>query len=131
MDVLADEHVPSVVITTLRSNGHDVVEANDVFGESTDDEHLLRYAGENDHVLVTHDRDFAGRLSRTVDHAGVVVYTDANYLRDEPEDAVRTLERVLAHYSGSEAKAHPFTGADEADNSEQPTGNDPPDIPTI
>jgi predicted nuclease of predicted toxin-antitoxin system len=104
MGVLADEHVPSVVITTLRSNGHDVVEANDVFGESTDDEPLLRYAGENDLMLVTHDRDFAGRLSRTVDLAGVVVYTDANYLRDEPEDAVRTLERVLAQYPPAELR---------------------------
>ncbi|QLH77983.1 hypothetical protein HZS55_12035 [Halosimplex rubrum] len=60
MAVLTDEHVPSVFITTLRSNGHEVV------------------------------------------HAGLVVYTDANYLRDDPEDAVRTLERVFAHYPPEE-----------------------------
>jgi len=102
MAVLTDEHVPSVFITTLRSNGHDVVEANDVFGEATDDEYLLQYAGENDHVLLTHDRDFAGKLRQTVDHAGVVVYTNANYPRDEPEDAVRTLEHIFAHYPPEE-----------------------------
>lgn len=102
MGVLTDEHVPSVFVTTLRSNGYDVVEANDVFGEATDDEHLLQYCGTNGHVLFTNDRDFAGALCQTVDHAGVVVYTDVNYPRDEPEDAVRTLERVFAHYPPDE-----------------------------
>jgi hypothetical protein len=29
---VTDEHVPSVFVTTLRSSGHDVIEANDVFG---------------------------------------------------------------------------------------------------
>jgi len=102
MGILTDEHVPSVFITTLRSNGHEVVEANDVFGEDTDDERLLRHAGENTHLLLTHDRDFAGQLHETIDHAGIVVYTDANYIRDEPESAVRTLEGVFAHYPPAE-----------------------------
>jgi len=81
-----------------------VVEANDIFGEATRDEALLRYCGENDCVLLTHDRDFAGRLGTSVDHAGVVVYTDANYVRDEPEHAVRTLERVFTHYPPEELR---------------------------
>lgn len=99
MSFLTDEHVPRVFITTLRSNGYEVVRAKDVFGEATDDEGLLRYAGKNGFVLVTHDKkDFAGRLSDAVNHAGIVVYTDANALRDDPEGAVRTLDRVLAHY---------------------------------
>ena len=102
MSVLTDEHVPSVFITTLRSNGHEVVEANDVFGEATNDERLLRHAAENSHLLLTHDRDFAGTLHETSDHAGIVVYTNANFLRDEPESAVRTLERVFTHYPPAE-----------------------------
>ena len=102
MGVLADEHVPSVFITTLRSNGHEVIEANDVFGEATDDERLLRHAAENDQLLLTHDRDFTGRLHETIGHAGIVVYTDANFLRDEPESAARRIECVLAHYPPAE-----------------------------
>jgi predicted nuclease of predicted toxin-antitoxin system len=103
MAVLTDEHVPRVFITTLRSNGYEVVEATTVFGEGTDDKRLLRYCGENGLLLVTHDKkDFAGGLGEQVDHAGIVVYTDANYLRDRPENAVRTLERVLAHYPPAE-----------------------------
>jgi predicted nuclease of predicted toxin-antitoxin system len=98
MGILTDEHVPRVVITTLRSNGHKVVEANDVFGEATDDAQLLRYCSEHDYVLLTHDRDFAGALSESIDHTGIVVYSDANFLRDCPEDAVRALERVFRYY---------------------------------
>jgi predicted nuclease of predicted toxin-antitoxin system len=103
VSVLTDEHVPSVFITTLRSNGHEVVKAREAFGEATDDEQLLQYCGENGHLLVTHDKtDFAGSLADGVDHAGIVVYTDANYLRDDPESAVRTLERIVSHYPPGE-----------------------------
>jgi len=49
-------------------------------------------------VLITHDeKDFSGNVAETIDHQGIVIYTDANFLRDEPETAVRTLERVLDH----------------------------------
>lgn len=99
MGFLTDEHVPRVFVTALRSNGYTVVRAKDVFGEATDDERLLRAAADDGHLLVTHDKkDFAGTVGDSVDHAGVVVYTDANWLRDEPEQAVRTLDTVLTHY---------------------------------
>ena len=99
MALLTGEHVPRVFITTLRSNGYEVVEARAVFGKATDDEELLRYSGDHGHLLITHGRkDFSGELSDTVEHAEIIVYTDANYLRDDPEGAVRTLERVLSHY---------------------------------
>jgi predicted nuclease of predicted toxin-antitoxin system len=102
MAILTDEHVPRVVITTLRSNGHEVVKANTVFGEATNDAQLLRYCREHEHVLLTHDRDFAGDLSETIEHAGIVVYSDVNFLRDCPEDAVRALERVFRYYPPEE-----------------------------
>lgn len=99
MQLLTDEHVPRVFVTTLRSNGYEVREAKAALGAATNDEQLLRYCGENDYLLVTHDKkDFAGDLRKRVDHAGIVVYTDGNYLRDDPEAAVRTLERVFAVY---------------------------------
>nr|WP_133304674.1 hypothetical protein [Halonotius aquaticus] len=54
-------------------------------------------------IFCSHDKkDFAGDLQETVTHAGIVVYTDGNYLRDDPEAAVRTLERVLAAYPPDE-----------------------------
>jgi len=100
-----DEHVPSVFITTLRSNSYDVVRATDVFGEGTDDRDLLQFCAKEDHVFITHDKkDFSGTLGETIDHAGIVIYTDPVFLRRDPEGAVRTLERVFEHYSPEELR---------------------------
>jgi predicted nuclease of predicted toxin-antitoxin system len=105
VSVFTDEHVPSVFITTLRSSGYEVVKANEVFGEATDDEQLLQYCGKKGHLLITNDKkDFAGSLSEFVNHAGIVLYTDANFLRDEPEGAVNTLDRVLSCYPRDELR---------------------------
>lgn len=95
-----DEHVPSVFVTTLRSSGYEVVRANDVFGEGTDDSRLLEYCAEEHLVLVTHDKkDFGGAIGDAVDHAGIVIYTDPVLLRRTPGKAVRAIERVLEYYS--------------------------------
>lgn len=103
MRFLTDEHVPRVFISTLRSNGHDVLRANDAIGEGTDDEQLLEFCSDDGRVLVTNDKkDFSGPLSDGVDHDGIVVYTDPNVLRDDPESAVRAVERVLSHYPPAE-----------------------------
>ena len=98
-----DEHVPSVFITTLRSNGYNVVTATDVFGEATDDAELLNFCGENTHIFITHDKkDFSGELGDSIDHAGIVIYTDPVFLRDEPGSAVRILERIVESYPPAE-----------------------------
>lgn len=77
--------------------------AQDVFGEATDDRELLAHCASGEYVLVTHDKkDFGGATGQSVQHAGVVIYTDSNFLRNEPETAVRTIERVLEHYPPSE-----------------------------
>lgn len=94
-----DEHVPSVFVTALRSNGYTVVRANDVFGEGTVDADLLEYTAENDHVFVTHDKkDFSRPLAEAHNHAGILIYTDPVFLRDSPTRAVRLIERIFEFY---------------------------------
>lgn len=44
ISLFTDEHVPSVFVTTLRSSGYEVVRANDVFGEATNDRELSNTA---------------------------------------------------------------------------------------
>lgn len=86
-------------MTTLRSNGYTVVTANDVFGEETDDRRLLEYCAEEGHTLVTHNKkDFGGDLGETINHAGIVIYTDPVVLRSRPATAVRVLELVFEQY---------------------------------
>lgn len=98
-----DEHVPSVFITALRSNGYTVTKAKEVLGAGTDDRHLLEYCGTNGDILITHDKkDFGGTVGKAVDHVGIVIYTDPLFLRTEPEQAVRTIEQVLDQYPPTE-----------------------------
>ena len=97
---LTDEHVPSVFITTLRSNGHTVLTAKDIFGEETDDQELLHYCSKHDYVLITHDKkDFTKDLGNIPNRAGIMIYTNPVFFRDLPEEAVRTIERVFEFYS--------------------------------
>jgi len=96
---LTDEHVPSVLVTTLRSHGHSVVRANDVFDEATEDSRLLEYCAAEGTLLVTHDKkDFGGTTGENIDHAGIVLYTDPVPLRDDPSRVVRTIETILDQY---------------------------------
>jgi predicted nuclease of predicted toxin-antitoxin system len=102
---LLTEHVPSVFVTMLRSKGHEVRRPIEELGEGTDDRELLEYCAENGATLLTHDKkDFAGETEATVDHDGTVIYTDANFLRNRPEEAVRMLERAFNHYPALERR---------------------------
>lgn len=97
---LTDEHVPRVFVTALRSSGHEVLRANDEFGEGTEDQALLQFCAEAGRLLITNDKkDFAGKLAASIHHSGIIVYTDPNLPRDDPETTVRAIERVLSHYS--------------------------------
>ena len=50
-----------------------------------------------------HDmKDFGGDLGHTIEHAGLVIYTDPVFLRDSPAKAVHTLERVLTPHTADE-----------------------------
>ena len=101
--ICTDEHVPSVFVTTLRSNGYDVIRANDVFGEGTNDRQLLGYCGEHNRILITHDKkDFGSTIGEEVAHTGIIIYTDPIFLRRNPETAVRTVDRIFEHYPQKE-----------------------------
>lgn len=101
----SDEHVPSVFVTTLRSNGYEVVTAKDVFGEETDDRRLLEHCAEENHIFVTNDKkDFTNDFADEINHAGIIIYTDPILLRSEPDKVVRTLERILDLYPPEELR---------------------------
>jgi predicted nuclease of predicted toxin-antitoxin system len=68
-----DEHMYRPVAEGLIARGYHVTMAADVGMKSKDDdtEHLP-YAAENDLILVTFDRPFAGRAQSRDDHPGVI-----------------------------------------------------------
>ena len=55
-------------------------------------------------LFVTHNKKDFGTVETDLS-AGIIVYTDSNLLRDEPELAVRTIERILDAYPPSELRS--------------------------
>jgi hypothetical protein len=71
-----DEMMPRATANGLIERGIDVIMAVDVdmTGKDDDTEHLP-YATENNRVLVTLDRPFAGRTTARTDHGGLICWT--------------------------------------------------------
>lgn len=101
--VLADEHVPSVFTTTLRSNGFDVTAAQARYGQGSVDATILDDCENEGLVVLTNDRDFV-RMADERPHAGVVIYTDRRFLLEEPIEAVEAFARIARHYTPDEMR---------------------------
>ena len=95
LSFLSDEHVPTVVVTTLRSNGYTVVPVKDRFEEGTSDQRLLEHATDDGLVVFTNDRDFV-RHGHEMDHAGIVIYTTQEL---QPGSVLLGIERIDGHFS--------------------------------
>jgi hypothetical protein len=95
---LADEHVPRVFLTTLRSSGYTVERAQDRYGQRSIDETILDDCRDDGLAVLTNDRDFV-RLGEERDHAGIVMYTDRNRLLDAPLEGVGAVDRINRYYS--------------------------------
>lgn len=91
--LLTDEHVPSVAVAALRSEGSSVTTARERFGERTVDPELLVATDELERTILTNDRDFV-RLHETVEHSGIVIYTTQSLGSDQ---FVRGLSRIDAY----------------------------------
>ena len=71
-----DEHMPRSVARELEKRGIEVIRAVevDMEGKNDDTEHLP-FAAQQQAVLVTRDRPFAGRTQKHTDHAGLICWT--------------------------------------------------------
>jgi len=87
--LLADEHVPSAVITALSSNGFDVLAvARECAG--IDDDAVLSLAVKERRIILTNDRDFAA-LADQRDHAGILLYAQST---PDPGNVTRVVRRI-------------------------------------
>ncbi len=72
-----DEHMPRIVAEKLLENGIEVILAVDVdMTQKDDDTEHLPYATQNDLVMVTFDRPFAGRTAQRTDHSGLICLSE-------------------------------------------------------
>ena len=60
MRLLADEHIPPVVISALRGEGHDVAAVGNELESGASDTTLLEYARDTDRIIVSEDTDSRG-----------------------------------------------------------------------
>lgn len=93
--VLADEHVPTPVVSVLKSLGNDIVRSKAVLPEGADDQQLLEFARQNNRVIVTADKQFTVIDGDVVtDHAGVV-YVDQSALQTRPADVAEGVTQIF------------------------------------
>jgi len=88
-----DEMMMGKVAKQLQERGYSVIRAVEVGMTQKDDltEHLV-YATQHELVMVTFDRPFAGKASKTTEHAGLVCLPG-------PQDAVGTVVKLLAQFA--------------------------------
>jgi len=66
-----DEHIPTAVVNGLRQRCVEVISTPDAGNLSASDEVQLKYATENELVVVTQDDDFLTLVASSTDHKGV------------------------------------------------------------
>jgi predicted nuclease of predicted toxin-antitoxin system len=99
-----DEHMPRAVADGLRSRDIQVIMAVDVEMEGKADDEHLRYATEQNTVLVTRDKPFAGRIMSQADHAGLICWTGEKDI----SGMVRRLSEFAEQNTAEEVKGRVF-----------------------
>lgn len=94
MKILADEHVPPAIVTTLRADGHDVTTVGDAVDFGSSDSALLDFAIRTDRIILSEDTDFLGAdPDLSGPHPGVLS-VDTNAEPGQIAAAVRRIERL-------------------------------------
>jgi hypothetical protein len=102
-----DEHMPRTVAETLIKQGVDVILAVDVgMVQKDDDTEHLKYAAENELVMVTFDRPFAGRTMSRTDHKGLICLSES--IRSDVGGQVRLLSDFAASHMSDEVIGQVF-----------------------
>ena len=103
-----DEHMPRPVAKGLVERGYEVVMAIDVdmAGKDDDTEHLSFSTEEEDMVMVTFDRPFAGRTMSRTDHSGLVCLSES--LRHDIGGMIQQLAAFADTYAKEDVAGRVF-----------------------
>lgn len=96
MNFLVDENIHRAVIDYLRTKGHDVVSASEIYGQYQDEE-LVEIAAREHRIIVTSDNDFGTLVFYYHRHPpGVVLFRLADA---SAEEYLRVLELLYTENS--------------------------------
>ena len=90
-----DEHVPRAWVSALESNGFSARTLPPERVGETEDEALLRWSADAERTLITNDRDFL-ELDRTVEHHGIVMYSNQSLPAGDVARGIRRLDTQFA-----------------------------------
>lgn len=101
-----DEMMPRPVAAAVADRGYEVVMAidSDMVGKDDDTEHLP-FATQNQAVLVTRDRAFAGRAIQNSNHAGLICWTGA---QNDIGGMIRALVEFAEQHSPEDVSGHVY-----------------------
>ena len=88
--VIADEHVPRVVVKELRANGFEVAWIDEGYELGKEDHDHVEESARTGAAIVTNDTDFLS-IADQYDHAGVIMVTDQ---RMDVATFVRGMKRI-------------------------------------
>jgi predicted nuclease of predicted toxin-antitoxin system len=91
--LLLDMNLSPALGTLISQYGHDVLRRSEVGDQRASDLTILRWAREHDHVLVTHDLDFAAILAETDATAPSVIQVRRPARRDVAAVATPPIRR--------------------------------------
>ncbi|MGZ8846186.1 MAG: DUF5615 family PIN-like protein [Pyrinomonadaceae bacterium] len=94
MKFLFDHDVPDETAYGLVAMGHEVLKLRELMSPQTPDEDVLRFAGEQDYVLITCNRDDFVAAAQVVPHAGLIVLIRRGARVRERVALLRLLDRA-------------------------------------
>ena len=101
-----DEHMPRAVAEALEKRGITVIMAVDSeMVEKDDDTEHLPFATQQQAVIFTRDKPFAGRTAKRTDHAGLICWTGAD---DDIGGMIRVLSAFAEKYSPGDVAGQVF-----------------------
>ena len=94
MKLLFDHDVPDDTAYGLSAQGHEVFRLRDLIDPQTPDYEVLRYAAENDYVLITCNRDDFLAAAKTISHAGLIILIRRSHRIRERVALLRLLDKA-------------------------------------
>jgi len=92
--LLFDHDVPDDTAYGLSAQGHEVFRLRDLIDPQTPDYEVLRYAAENDYVLITCNRDDFLAAAEMISHAGLIILIRRNSRMRERVAHFRLLDKA-------------------------------------
>ena len=94
MKLLFDHDVPDDTGYGLSAQGHEVSRLRDLIDPQTPDEEVLRYAAQNECVLITCNRDDFLAIAKTISHAGLIILIRRSSRLRERVALIRLLDKA-------------------------------------